>query len=112
MSNSTSACVCVSLQCQRLSLELMLRCSVQDVTSSIDMSLRLAAEAYIGRVSRHFALGSRSSAGGSGRWYFCELKTEQPQPSRLAREAVPGADKGSRDAGGGVDACWNKTRAA
>ena len=59
-------------------------------------------------VSRRFALGSRSNAGGSGRRYFCELKTEQPQPSRLAREAVPGADKRSWDAGGGVDVCWKQ----
>ena len=36
---------------------------------------------------------------------FCELKVAAPgpQPSRLAREAVPGADKRSRDAGGSVD---------
>ena len=31
-----------------------------------------------------------------------------PQPSRLAREAVPGADKRSWDAGGGVDVCWKQ----
>ena len=36
---------------------------------------------------------------------FCELKVAAPgpQPSRLAREAVPGAEKRSWDAGGGVD---------
>ena len=36
---------------------------------------------------------------------FCEpkLSAPGPQPSRLAREAVPGAEKRSWDAGGGVD---------
>ena len=67
---------------------------------------RLAAEALISRVSRRFALGSRSDAGGRGGKLFYKLKGEQapgPQPSRLAREAVPGAEKRSWDAGGGVD---------
>ena len=43
---------------------------------------------------------------------FCELKVAAPgpQPSRLAREAVPGADKPSRDAGGGVELVMARTR--
>ena len=48
-------------------------------------------------ISRRFALGSRSDGGGEGSQVFCELKVEQapgPQPSRPAREAVPGAESG------------------